>query len=63
MAVTIVGYIHGFLFIAFVAMSWNVKNELNKNVVWFGKALLASLLPFGTFVLDRSLRKEELLMR
>ena len=62
MAVKIVGYIHGFLFIAFVAMAWNVKNELNKNAVWFAKALLASLLPFGTFVLDRSLKKEELLM-
>lgn len=61
MAVKICGYIHGFLFIAFVMMAWNVKNELTKNFMWFGKALLASLLPFGTFVLDRSLKKEELL--
>lgn len=63
MAVKIVGYIHGFLFIAFVAMAWNVKNELNKNTVWFGKALLASLLPFGTFVLDKSLKKETQLLQ
>lgn len=63
MAVKIVGYIHGFLFIAFVAMAWNVKNELNKNAVWFGKALLASLLPFGTFVLDKSLKKEAQLLQ
>ena len=62
MAVKIVGYMHGFLFIAFVSLAWNVKNELNKNVIWFGKALLASLLPFGTFVFDRSLKKEELLV-
>ena len=61
-AVKICGYIHGFLFIAFVALAWNVKNELNKNIAWFAKALLASLLPFGTFVLDRSLKKEEILM-
>lgn len=60
MAVKISGYIHGFLFIAFVAFAWNVKNELNKNAVWFAKAFLASLLPFGTFVFDRSLKKEEL---
>jgi integral membrane protein len=62
MAVKIGGYIHGFLFIGFVALAWNVKNELNKNSIWFAKALLASLLPFGTFVLDRSLKKEELLV-
>lgn len=60
MAVKVGGYLHGFLFIAFVALAWNVKNELNKNAMWFAKALLASLLPFGTFVLDRSLKKEKL---
>ena len=59
MAVKICGYIHGFLFIAFVALAWNVKNELLKNAAWFAKALLASLLPFGTFLLDKSLKKEE----
>jgi integral membrane protein len=63
MAVKITGYIHGFLFIAFVGLAWNVKNDLNKNFIWFGKALLASLLPFGTFVLDRSLKKEEAIVR
>ncbi|MEP7163160.1 MAG: DUF3817 domain-containing protein [Ferruginibacter sp.] len=62
LAVKIAGYIHGFLFIAFVALAWNVKTELNKNAVWLGKALLASLLPFGTFVFDRSLKKDELLI-
>jgi integral membrane protein len=60
MAVKIVGYIHGFLFIAFVAMAWNVKNDLFKNAGWFAKALLASLLPFGTFIFDKSLKKEVL---
>ncbi len=63
MAVKITGYIHGFLFIAFVALAWNVKNDLNKNFIWFSKALLASLLPFGTFVLDRSLKKIEAIVR
>ena len=62
LAVKIAGYIHGFLFIAFVSLAWNVKNALNKNAMWFAKALLASVLPFGTFVLDRSLKKEELLV-
>ena len=59
MAVKVVGYIHGFLFIAFVALAWNVKKELNKSWGWLAKAFIASLLPFGTFVLDRSLKKDE----
>mgnify|MGYP000932534398 CR=1 FL=1 len=59
MAVKIVGYLHGFLFIAFIALAWNTRDQLNKSFVWFGKAVLASLLPFGTFVFDRGLRKEE----
>lgn len=62
LAVKIMGSIHGFLFIAFVALAWNVKNELLKNYWWFLKALLASVIPFGTFVLDKSLKKEALLI-
>ncbi len=58
-AVKIAGYIHGFLFIAFVSLAWTVKNNLDKNSLWFIKAFLAALLPFGTFVLDKSLKKEE----
>lgn len=63
MAVKIVGYIHGFLFIAFIALAWNVKDQLNKSFGWFVKAFIASLLPFGTFVLDRSLKKDEALLQ
>ncbi len=58
MAVKIVGYLHGFLFIAFVLLAWMVKNSFGKNFFWFVKAFVASLIPFGTFVLDRSLKKE-----
>jgi integral membrane protein len=63
MAVKITGYIHGFLFIGFVLLAWETKNNLNKNFSWFGLAFLASLLPFGTFVLDKHLKKEEKLLR
>lgn len=59
-AVKFTGWIHGLLFIAYVvavflsirAMRWN----------WFSVlvALGASLLPFGTFVLDKSLKKRQL---
>ncbi|MEO8770672.1 MAG: DUF3817 domain-containing protein [Ferruginibacter sp.] len=63
MAVKIVGYMHGFLFIGFVLLAWETKNKLNKGFGWFGLAFLASLLPFGTFVLDRELKKEALLIK
>ncbi len=63
MAVKIVGWMHGVLFIAYIvavllaikAMQWN----------WFsvGLALAASLIPIGTFVLDRSWRKREAELR
>lgn len=59
MAVKITGWIHGVLFILYIvavlmaikAMAWN----------WFYVlvALGASLIPIGTFVLDKSLRKRE----
>jgi integral membrane protein len=58
-AVMIAGSIHGILFITFIILAWEVKNHLQKNAAWFGRAFLASLLPFGTFVLDKSLRREE----
>lgn len=61
-AVTIVGGIHGVLFIAFMYLAFEVKNALNKNFVWFLKAFIASILPFGTFVLDKELKKEELML-
>ncbi|MEO6489072.1 MAG: DUF3817 domain-containing protein [Ferruginibacter sp.] len=62
LAVKITGYIHGFLFIGFILMAFVFKNKLHKNLLWFGKAILASLLPFGTFVLDSQLKKEELIL-
>lgn len=58
-AVTIVGGLHGVLFVAFLVLSWEVKKEYGKPFSWLGKALLASVLPFGTFVMDREWKKEE----
>ncbi len=62
MAVKITGYIHGFLFIGFVMLAWSSKIKLGKGMGWFAKAFIASLLPFGTFVFDRKLKKEQQLL-
>ncbi|MEO6612746.1 MAG: DUF3817 domain-containing protein [Chitinophagaceae bacterium] len=59
LAVTIAGGLHGILFVAFVILAREVKSEYKKNWSWMGKALLASVLPFGTFYMDRQWKKEE----
>ena len=56
-----IGWIHGVLFILYVIFLINVKFSRSWS---YGKSILAfmaSLIPFGTFVLDISLRKEEAL--
>lgn len=57
MAVTIAGSVHGLLFVSFVILAYQVKESFKKNNTWLFKAFLASVLPFGTFVMDREWRK------
>lgn len=62
-AVTIVGGLHGLLFIGFMVMAWEVKNEHKKDWGWIAKSFIASILPFGTFVMDhKQWKKEEALL-
>jgi integral membrane protein len=56
-AVRFGGMIHGMLFVAFVMMAWNLMPRLDKSYKWFFFCLLLSILPFGTFYLDKQLRK------
>jgi|SRR5436190_16824926 len=58
-AVTIVGGLHGLLFIGFMVMAWEVKNEYKKDWGWIAKSFIASILPFGTFVMDKQWKREE----
>ncbi len=59
-AVRVVGMAHGILFIAFVAaLVWTAsvrKWPLLRSIEGF----VASLYPFGTFIFDRKLRREEI---
>ena len=57
--VTIVGGLHGLLFIAFIAMAWVTMNEYEKNWGWLIKSFLASVIPFGTFWMDNKQWKKE----
>jgi len=65
LAVTIAGGLHGVLFIAFVILAREVKTSYKKDPIaigwkWMGKALLASVIPFGTFYMDKYWKKEEM---
>ena len=57
MTVKIVGWLHGILFIAYIAAVLLAIKAMQWN--WFSVlvALAASLIPAGTFVLDRSWKK------
>jgi integral membrane protein len=58
MAVRIVGMVHGLLFLAFVASLFDVALKRSWSPSRWGLAFLSSLVPFGTFLFDRSLRRE-----
>ena len=60
MAVTIIGGIHGALFVGFMILAYMVKEERNLSLGWLVKAFIASIIPFGTFVMDKEWKKEEL---
>ena len=59
-AVKIVGWLHGILFVAFNSLATDYKFQHNKNIKWLALAFAASLIPAGTFFFDRKLKKEEL---
>lgn len=59
LAVTYVGWAHGALFILFLLALIPVAIERSWSWTNVGWSFLASLLPFGTFVLDAKLLRKE----
>lgn len=58
-AVTVVGWLHGLLFITFCIALTQAHQEAKWNLWRTGSVLIAALLPFGPFVIDGRLRKED----
>lgn len=58
-AVRVIGTIHGGLFIAFVLWVLLVGRRDRWPFKRYVHAAIASVLPFGTFVFDRTLRHEQ----
>lgn len=62
MAVKVVGYLHGALFVAFVVAALLVKDKYNRNFGWLVKAGLASVIPFGTLYMEKFWKAEETIL-
>jgi integral membrane protein len=58
-AVKYVGWAHGVLFILYIPAVFLARKAMQWNFFQVLVALAASLVPFGTFVLDRQLIKRE----
>ncbi len=58
-AVKVCGWIHGILFVGFLRFAFEVRGDFKKGLGWFAKAFAAAIIPLGTFVFDRQLKKEE----
>jgi integral membrane protein len=58
-AVKVVGWIHGLLFVGFMYMILMGWSKLGWSLGRMVLAFIMSLLPFGTFWLDRKLKAEE----
>jgi integral membrane protein len=52
-AVKIVGWVHGMLFVAYVILANRAAEELRWPTKRLIVAYVAAILPFGTFVFDR----------
>jgi integral membrane protein len=62
-AVKVIGWIHGLLFIVYVVMLLVLEVKHRWSFLFLAGAFLASLVPFGTFVLDKYLREKEVAPR
>ncbi|WP_298535265.1 DUF3817 domain-containing protein [uncultured Algibacter sp.] len=51
--VKLLGMPHGLLFIAYIALAIILKNDYQWNTKQFLTVLLASIIPFGTFYIDK----------
>lgn len=58
-AVRLVGWAHGVLFVLYVALAMHASNVHGWSLPRLLGTFAASVLPFGPFVVDRRLRREQ----
>jgi len=62
MAVKIIGWLHGGLFVLFMWLAFRAYSERGWPFKKLVLAFVAAFLPFGTFVFDKKLKEEERLV-
>ena len=60
LAVDIVGWIHGGLFVLYMFTGLDTKMALNWSIKTTAIAVFASIIPFGPFILDKRLLQKEI---
>ena len=53
-----VGWVHGILFLAYIAQAYKVSQLHKWSIKKLLTACVAAFLPFGTFVFDKQLKNE-----
>jgi len=56
--VKLLGMPHGMLFIGYIILAFMLKPEFKWDKKQFGSVLLAAIIPFGTFYIDRKYLKQ-----
>ena len=51
--VKLLGMPHGLLFVGYIVLAFLLKPEMNWSTKKLGVVLIASILPFGTFYVDK----------
>jgi integral membrane protein len=51
--VKILGMPHGILFMLYLVLAVVLKKQMNWNVITLGLVCIASVIPFGTFYIDK----------
>ncbi|GAB2634192.1 DUF3817 domain-containing protein [Belliella aquatica] len=59
LAVKYVGWAHGVLFILYIYVIFPTAKKLDWNFAKTFLGLIAAVLPFGPFIFDRNLKKQE----
>ncbi len=58
-ATTVMGWTHGLLFMAYCYMAMNVSARQGWSGGFSGLVILAGMVPFACFLLERRLKREE----
>lgn len=56
--VKLLGMPHGLLFMSYIILAFMLKKEMKWTNKTFGLVLLAAIIPFGTFYIDRKYLKQ-----